>query len=383
MVHMMFSYIKYQYGQRNQIQQMTDEAMAHFKYSVAFVQDMLRARTFQDIQAMSLLVLQLRGLRRPGACWIFGQLTVNLAVEIGLHRSAESLSPTERQSLTPTTIEARKRLFWALYGLVSNNSTRLGRPPPLRLLDIDIEFPLPVHDYLEHEEQSLTEFQKCSFQVGITIAKLLALFSDLHCTFYTISKPPAADYARLVAKFRNDLELWHADVPPEISEFATAENELTMYAMYLDLFEAEFRFLLYHPLLHPPNQPISYKRNVAECEAAIKEALNLLLKIRDLKSLDVPWHTTTLLLAMIFTQLFIGDQRASEATELDYHNLENDMRTWLDLLSTVGEMLGMLFERWSPNHRSNISARFGTTTSNGGGANSAQCTGEAHEFTRK
>ena len=342
MVHMMFSYIKYQYGQRNQDQAMIDEAMAHFKYSVAFVQDMLRARTFQDIQAMSLLVLQLRGLRRPGACWIFGQLTVNLAVECGLHRSADSLSPSEKQQLSDVSVEARKRVFWALYGLVSNNSTRLGRPPPLRLVDIDIEFPQPVHDFLEHEEQLLTEFQKCSFHVGITIAKLLALFSDLHCTFYTITKPPSSEYARLVAKFKNDLELWHADVPHEISEFATAKNELTMYAMYLDLFEAEFRFLLYHPLLHPSNQAVSYQRTVAACEEAIGDALDLLLKIRDLKSLDVPWHTTTLLLAMTFTQLFIGDQRSSEITQMSYHKLESDMNTWLDLFGTVGDTLGRL-----------------------------------------
>ena len=319
---------------------MIDEAMAHFKYSVAFVQDMLRARTFQDIQAMSLLVLQLRGLRRPGACWIFGQLTVNLAVDCGLHRSVDSLSAQERQQMSDSAIEARKRVFWALYGLVSNNSTRLGRPPPLRLVDIDIEFPLPVHDYLEHEGHSLTEFQKCSFRVGITIAKLLALFSDLHSTFYTITKPPTLDYWKAVAKFKEDLELWHADVPPEISESASAENELTMYAMYLDLFEAEFRFLLYHPLLHPSSQPASFQRTVAACEAAISDALQLLLKIRDLKSLDVPWHTTTLLLAMTFTQLFIGDQRSDEVTLLGYHKLESDMNTWLDLFGTVGEMLG-------------------------------------------
>jgi hypothetical protein len=239
-------------------------------------------------------------------------------------------------------IEARKRVFWALYGLVSNNSTRLGRPPPLRLSDIDIEFPLPVHDFLEHEEQHLTEFQKCSFNVGITIAKLLALLSDLHCTFYTISKPPAAEYARLVAKFRSDLEAWHADVPQEISDYSTAENELTMYSMYLDLFEAEFRFLLHHPLLHPPNQPSSYERNVAACEEAITDALNLLLKIRDLKSLDVPWHTTTMLLAMTFTQLFIGDQRRASLTEASFQKLESDMHTWLELFGTVGEMLGIV-----------------------------------------
>jgi hypothetical protein len=340
---MMFAYIKYQYGQRNKLQQMTDEAMAHFKYSISFIQDLLRARTFRDIQAMSLIVLQLRGLRRPGACWIHGQLTVHLAVECGLHRSADSMAASERQQLDPNMIEARKRVFWALYGLVTNNSTRLGRPPPLRLTDIDIEFPLPVHDFLDGEEQSLTEFQKCSFQVGVVIAKLLALFSDLHCTFYTLCKPPASEYAKLVARFKNDLEAWHANVPQEISDASRAENELTMYAMYLDLFEAEFRFLLYHPLLHPPNQPASYKRNLQACEEAISDALRLLLKIRDLNSLDVPWHTTTLLLSMTFTQLFIGDQRSAEATETSYKKLESDMGVWLDLFGTVGNMLGKYF----------------------------------------
>jgi hypothetical protein len=340
MVHMMFSHIKYQYGHRNQLQQMTDEAMSHFKYAISFTQDMLRARTFRDIQAMSLIVLELRGLRRPGACWIFGQLTVNLAVECGLHRSADSLAASERHDMEPGEIEARKRVFWALYGLVVNNSTRLGRPPPLRLADIDIEFPLPVDDFLETDNPPPTEFQKCSFRVGITIAKLLALFSDLHCTLYTLSRPPAPEYARLVTRFKQDLEVWHNDVPPELSDASQAENELTMYALYLELFEAEFRFLLYHPLLHPSNQPLSYKRNVRACEDAISDALRLLLRIRDLKSLDVPWHTTTLLLAMIFTQLFVEDQRSAEINETSFHRLKSDMGRWLDLLETVGTMLG-------------------------------------------
>jgi hypothetical protein len=250
------------------------------------------------------------------------------------------LSPSEKAQLDLATIEARKRVFWALYGLISNNSTRLGRPPTLRLSDIDIEFPLPVHDYLEHEEGTLTEFQKCSYQVGITIAKLLALFSDLHSTFYSLSKPSAAEYPRLVARYKNDLDSWRADVPPEITEFATAENELAMYAMYLDLFEAEFRFLLFHPIIQPSNQTATYRGNVAACEAAISDARSLLLKIKDLKSLDVPWHTTTLLLAMTFTQLFIGDQRASEITEMSYQKLVAEMDSWLELFGTVGEMLG-------------------------------------------
>jgi hypothetical protein len=263
-----------------------------------------------------------------------------MAVECGLHRSADALAASEKHTMDPSQIEARKRTFWALYGLVTNTCIRLGRPPPLRLADIDIEFPLPIQDFLEGEEPMLTEFQKCSFRVGIAIAKLLALLSDLHCTFYTLSKPPAAEYARLVARFKNDLEVWHTDVAQEISDAARTENELSMYAMYVDLFEAEFRFLLYHPLLHPPNQPASYKRNVQACEEAISDALRLLLRIRNLKSLDVPWHTTTLLLAMTFTQLFVEDQRSSEITEASFQRLESDMSTWLDLFGTVGQMLG-------------------------------------------
>ncbi|KIV99643.1 hypothetical protein, variant 1 [Verruconis gallopava] len=340
MVHMMFAYIKYQYGQRNHHPELVEEAIAHLKYSAGFIQDMLRSRTFRDIQAMSLIVLQLRGLQRPGACWILGQLTVNLAIECGLHRSADSLAASERQQMTPAMIESRKRVFWALYGLATNNSTRLGRPPPLRLADIDIEFPLPVHDYLDVEEPSLTEFQKCSYQVGIAIAKLLALYSDLHCTLYTISKPSAAEYSKLVSRFKSDLEVWRAAVPQEISDATRVQGELNMYAMYLDLFEAEFRFLLYHPLLHPSNQPTSYKRTLQLCEGAISDALKVLWQVRELRSLDVPWHTTTLLLAMTFTQLFIGDQRGAELTAASYERLESDMRTWLDLFGTVGTMLG-------------------------------------------
>lgn len=342
MVHMMFGYIKFQYGQRNKMQNMLDEAMAHFKYCLGFMQDLLCGRTLEDCQAMGMITLQLRAFPRPGASWLCGQIAVNLMVDCGLNRSVESFTPVEKQQMTLARVEIRKRVFWTVYGIVAGLSIRLGRPLPLRLEDIDIEFPQPVHDCLPGEDTGMTEFQKCSFRVGIYISQLLALFGDLYSSFYILSKPPPGEHERLVSKFQSDLQSWRDQIPSEIADSAHAENEVAVHAMYLEIYEAEFRFLLYHPLLQISNQPESYKQNFKQCLVAISDTLSLLLRLRDLKCLDVPGHTTTMLLAMMLTQLFVEDQRSAEITEGEIQILRTDMDAWLDMFGTVGEMLGLL-----------------------------------------
>ena len=321
---------------------MTDEALAHCKYSLRFVQDLLLSQTLQDVQALALITLQLRGFPKPGATWFCGQMALNVAIECGLHRSAESWSVVEQRKMDSHEVEKRKRVFWVLYGMVGSLSGRLGRPLPLRLNDVDIEFPSPVHDNLP-EETNLSEFRKCSFQVGISVIRMFALFTELYSTFYTVSGFPSSDYESLVAKFRADLASWRSNVPPELSDASRAESEMQMYTLYLDLFEAEFLFLLHHPLICPPNQPEQYKQNLKHCLESISKTISVLVKIRDAKCLDVPWYNVTVLLAMNFTHLFAEDQRQDEISEVELQQLQSEMAEWLSIFGDVGTMLGMIF----------------------------------------
>jgi hypothetical protein len=339
LVHMMFALIKYQYGQRNNDQSMLDESMNHFNYSLRFYGDLIKGQTLQDVQAMVLICLQVRGFPKPGAAWFCGKLALTAAVEIGLNRSAAAWATIDPRKMTFHETEMRKRVFWALYGLVVGLSGRLGRPMPLRLSDIDVEFPQPVHDYLP-EETNLNEFRKCSFHVGIAIDKLLALSGDLYGTFYSLLGSLPQNYEADVARLEADLHTWRNSVHPDIQDPSRATEEHHIHALYLRLYELEYQFLLRHPLILPPNDPERFKEHLNYSRDLMSQTISVLTELRETKSLDVPWYAVTVFLAMVFTTLFAEDQRQDGITESELDKLKVEMDLWLGIFESIGIALG-------------------------------------------
>ncbi|QDS70305.1 hypothetical protein FKW77_008197 [Venturia effusa] len=342
MIHMMFAQIKYQYGQRNQVHSMLDEAMAHFKYSLSLFPDLVRGQSLQDVQALTMIAIQVRTFPKPGAAWYCSHLALCMAIELGLHRSAEFWSAVDQRVMGAHENEMRKRVFWTLYGLVSSLGGRLGRPIPLRLSDIDIEFPSAVPDNLP-EESDLPEFRKCSFLVGNGIVEILAITAELYTTMYSASGSLPQDYDAIINKFEADLKIWRSRLHPELIDYNQAEGETQVCALYLELTYLECQFLLRHPLNFPPNQPEAYKQNLNHTLDTASKTLAVLTKLKDAKCLDVPWYNVTVFLAMIFTTLFAEDQRREELTAEELRRLKSEMDQWVIVLGDIGIMLGSGF----------------------------------------
>jgi hypothetical protein len=339
MVHMMFTLIKYQYGQRNGNPAMVDEAMAHFQYSIQFWPDLVGGQTLQHVQAMTLIALQVRGFPKPGAAWYCCNLALTSALGIGLNRSAAAWSALDPRKMTLHETEMRKRVFWTLYGMTVGLNGRLGRPMPLRLSDIDIEFPAPVHDNLA-EEGNVSEFRKCSFHVGIALCKILALSGELYGTFYSAAGSRPEDYDTLVARFEADMRSLRSSIHPELQDASESAGEVHIYALYIDLFAMEFEFLLRHPLITPPNDPERFKEQLICTRELVPKPLAVLSTLKGALCLDVPWYTVTTFLAMIFTTLFAEDQRQEDITDTELNKLKVEMEMWLDILKAIGNMLG-------------------------------------------
>lgn len=339
MVHMMFTLIKYQYGQRNGNPAMVEEAMSHFQYSIKFWPNLVRGQTLQDVQAMALIALQVRGFPRPGAAWYCCNLALTSALGIGLNRSAAAWSVLEPGKMTLHETEMRKRVFWTLYGMTVGLSGRLGRPMPLRLSDIDIEFPAPVHDNLA-EEGGISEFRKCSFHVGIALCKILALSGELYGTFYSASGSRPEDYDAHVARFEADMRMLRNSIHPELQDASESGGEVHIFALYIELFALEFEFLLRHPLITPPNDPERFKEQLIRTRELVPKPLAVLSTLKGALCLDVPWYTVTTFLAMIFTTLFAEDQQQEDITETELNKLKVEMEMWLDILKAIGSMLG-------------------------------------------
>jgi hypothetical protein len=335
---MMIAHIKYQFGQRNDMPESMDDSVAHFKYSLSFFPDLLKGQTLQDVQALTLIAVHSRNFQKPEAAWFIIQMALSLAIEIGMNRSASSMSDADRKQLSPHHIEMRKRVYWTLHGLGVGLSGRLGRPMPLRIDDIDIEFPEPMPDILP-EEANVPGFRRCSFTIGISACKLLALFGQIYSSIYAVRGHPQS-YEANVTRLEDELRAWRASIPAEIADPATAVEEMKIFALYLKVWDLEFQFVLRHPVVYRLHNPQYDALNLQSSLDISSKYLALVNQLCDLKCLDCPWINVTVFLAVIFTTLFVQDQRQHDITPAELKNLRDDMDVWTKIMGQAGKMLG-------------------------------------------
>src|SRR6195952_1236151 len=340
MLHMMLAHIKYQFGQRNVMASSIEDSVEHYKLCLVYFPDLLKGQTIPDIQALSLIAIHSRNFQKPEAAWFITQITLSLAVEIGMHRSATSLSDAERKQLSSHDIEMRKRTFWTIHGLGVGLSGRLGRPMPLRVEDIDVEFPEPLPDYLPEEIQ-MTGIRKCSFSVGIAVHKLLALVGQIYSSIYTVRGHPES-YEANVIRLEDELRVWRAGIPPELSDPNLAVEETKIFALYLQVWDLECQFILRHPVIYRLHNQQYDIQNLKSSLDISSRYLALVSQLCDQKCLDCPWINVTVFLAVIFTTLFVQDMRKQEITTMELQTLRSDMLEWTKILGEAGRMLGSL-----------------------------------------
>lgn len=268
--------------------------------------------------------------------------TFLLAVELGLHRSAKAWA--ESSKMDKLEIEMRKRIFWTLHALAINISGKLGRPMPITVEDIDVEFPEPMNDCLPGEEAQLTPFRQCSFQVGIQTAKYTVWSSELYRTIYAV-RSSARGYKDNVRRLEDGLRRWREEIPPELADPSRAEPDHYIYALYLKFWDYEYQLLLHHPAVCRSTDPTYINSNLDKCLDASEKMLANVKEMRKSRSLDIPWINTVVYIAAIFTTLFIFSQRRDRMTSANMTKLSNDMNEWVDVLGDCGQLLGRYSRR--------------------------------------
>ncbi|KAF1990445.1 hypothetical protein K402DRAFT_348572 [Aulographum hederae CBS 113979] len=337
MLHMMLAHFHYQAAARNRDANASGVSNAHYRYSLTFVHDLCISHKLEDVQAMTLIAIHMRNFPRPGAAWIMTTKATAIAIEIGLHRSANAWGDSEYSD--PQEINLRRRVFWVLYGLNVNLGGKLGRPMQMRMKDIDIEHIDPLPDTLE-DETGLSEYYSCSYQVGIHVNKLLALTSKMYSTIYSV-KRQVSQHEQAVKKLDRDFDNWRRNIPRELSDPAKAEKEERVFALYLKFFEAEFQLALHHPALCPSTVSAEFKAwGFTNCLDASTKMVDALWDIRGYNSLDIPWVNVTVYLSAIFTTLFVHSQRINQITPIQMEKLRSDMSRWLQIIETTGHLLG-------------------------------------------
>lgn len=337
MVHMMLTVMNFQYSRRNVNQQAFEDAMAHYHYSLTFVPALMTGHTLQDVQALALICTQLRSQPRVGAAYSFISTVLGIAVEMGLHRSADAWQGANAEH-NLQTIEMRKRVFWTLLSLHISIAGKLGRPMFLRPEDMDLEFPQALPDSLPGEEH-LSPWRKCSFQVAPHAMKLMRVLSSVYSTIYAV-KGSSEPYAVSVQRIERDVADFRANLPAELAGGPQTQAEDRVFSLYLQLIEGEILLTLHHPSLCRTTSPQDMQRHLDLCLDASTRLFNIAVQMKELNALDSTWYCTTIHLAALFTMLFVHTTRQDQMTSTDLARLRTDMELWLGVMGEVGKMLG-------------------------------------------
>lgn len=336
-LHMVIAIMLFQTALRNKEEGTKAHSIRHYHYAISFVPDLLIGHKLEHIQALTLICLQLRQQPRLGAAWSFTNTVIGIAVELGLHRSANAWQGASGERSTTIT-ELRKRVFWSLLVLHVSIGGKLGRPMPLRIQDMDIEMPEPVSDIVPGEV-GISKWKRCSFRAAIPGMKLLKILMQVYATVYSV-RADAEPYEITVRRLEKELEIFSEQLPPELSGGVDTTPEDRVPALYLQTAEEEVRLILHHPSLNRKLTPEAYEKNLDICLESSRKLRLAAAELKLYRALDTTWYYSTDYLAAIFTTLFIWSQRQDRMSAADFQQLQADMDSWLEIMGEVGFLLG-------------------------------------------
>lgn len=345
MVHMVFAIMYFQYASRNgenasHSARLNDLSNRHYHYALSFYPRLMASHTLQDVQALTMVSLHLRSFPKPGACWMLSASTLNLAIELGLHRSAKRWAPriSKRNVLE---IEMRKRIFWSIYTIHTIISGKLGRPMALKHEDFDVEIPQAVDDeLLTADGIDDSRVGKCGFLIGIESFKVTTLFTDLYSNIYTVRRSPST-YVDTVRRLEKRIQDWYEQWPQELKMGdASRDEQGRVHAQYMHVSNLELRLLLRHPSISLTTSTEFNEENLTKSMEASQMMLKHVKVIQRYRSLDTNWQTGALYVLAISTTLFGHWQRVEQMTEGGPAALKRDMNDWLSIVGDVGELLG-------------------------------------------
>lgn len=344
MVHTVLAIMFFQYSVRNwedtsKRTSLNNQSNMHYHYALGLVYQLTRSHKFQDVQALTLLCAHLRNFPKPGASWLLTQITIDLAIELGLHRSCKRWAPEFIPN--PLEVEMRKRTFWGLLTIQTTLSGKLGRPMAMRLDDFDVEIPDPVDDELLSEKGLDTSKPgKCLHHVGLSAFKIVPLFIEMYTTVYSVRRNPEA-YVSDVHRIEARIRAYEDAVPPELKGDADGdENESHVYPLYVKLWVLELRLLLRHPSMSVTADANFNKESTRICTETSRQMLGIVHKLQKFKSLDTTWYNAAVYVMALTTTLFTQWNKRGDTSMADLAALRDDMAIWLDIMEEVGNLLG-------------------------------------------
>ncbi|KAI0006599.1 hypothetical protein F4779DRAFT_620429 [Xylariaceae sp. FL0662B] len=338
-VHMVFASIYLQYGLRNQDlpkqkAHLNDLSNKHYHFAASKFFDLASSHTLSDVQALTMICAHTMRFPKPGPSILMTNYTLSMALDLGLHRAWRK--PGEGTNLEN---ELRKRIWWTLLGTSVALNGRMGRPMPLRLEEIDVEFPEMIPDELLTEEGvDTTKAGKCTYEIGVMAFKITMLFLEMYANIYCARRDPDR-YLAVVEALEAQLKAWRDNLPNGL-RLSGAENDNPMFPLYAEYMALEFRLSLRHPGTNATNDPKMIATNTKICGEVASDMLRIVHKLYRLKSLDTTWHCISIYIVAIFSTLVEHWQRRHDITAAELQVLREDMGHWLDIIAETQSLIG-------------------------------------------
>ncbi|KAI1384240.1 fungal-specific transcription factor domain-containing protein [Hypoxylon trugodes] len=343
MVHLVFASIYLQYGIRNREQpdqraRLNDLSNKHYHFALSKFFELSTSKTLYDLQALTMLSVHTMRFPKSNTSSMLSSYTLGMAVEYGLHRAWKK--PGEETNLEN---ELRKRLWWAIVSTVVTLNGRMGRPMPIRLEDIDADFPelIPDECLTKGGVDRTKSTVSCRYEIGVSACKISALFLEMYANIYCARRDPNR-YLPVIESIEEQLEAWRENLPPllHFSNVDSAGPEQSMFALYAEYMALEFRLTLRHPAACISNDPKILAENTKICEETAKSMLEILHKVYRLKSLDTTWYCLAIYVTAIFSTLVAHWERRHETNPTEIQTLRGDMNLWLNILAETGSLMG-------------------------------------------
>ena len=345
MVHTMFAIMYCQYAARapknaDHQAKLNQSSNFHYHYALRFFAQLVASHTLADIQAMTMLCLHIRNLPKPGACWMITSIVLNLAIELGLHRSAKRWAPSTERSVLE--IELRKRVFWSILVIHVIVAGNLGRPMALRSDDWDVELYEAMDDDLISESGIDTSRPgSCNFHVGRQASAMIPIYMDLYSNIYAVKRSPH-NYVSTVRRLERRIRDWMDQWPRELREESASDDELgRVQCQYLAIWGLHARLLLRHPSLSLSTSSEFNSENLTICMDVSQKMLHHVKQIQRYMSLDGTWQTTALYILAVATSLFGHWERRDQLTHVTLAALRDEMDSWLSIIGDMSDLLGM------------------------------------------
>jgi hypothetical protein len=339
---MVFATIYYQYGIRNWEQadqrvHLNNLSNQHYHFALSKFFDLASSQSFLAVQAMAMIAAHSRSFPKPGCGSLVSSFAIGRAIELNLHRASKLPTPG-----TNLDNEMRKRVWWSILVISVTLNGRLGKPMPISVEEMDVDFPEPIPDELLSEHGvDTTSSGSVAYHVGLAGFRIVPLFIDMYASLYSVRRN-ATVYRDVVNALEGRLTAWKEAMHPSLKigtpEDAVQENRV--YALYAQLFWLEFRLCLRHPSVAMTDDPNFMAENTKACEATAKEMLDVVHSLLKLRSLDTTWYQISVYVGAAFSTLVAYWERRFDSTPADIASLRGDMSAWQQILAESASFVG-------------------------------------------